>query len=453
LSGPSSNRPSTDGGGAPAAGAGSFEQRRVVVTGIGLISPLGDRLETLFAALCEGTSALGPVEDFDTASLPFHQAGAVRDFDAATYLGNGNLRPLDRNGRLATAATQVALADAGWLDLESRPQEIGLVLGTLFGSVHTISEFDRRGLTAGPMYVKPLDFANSVINAAAGQTAIWHHLPGVNSTIAGGPTAGLQALAYAADLIRGGRAEVVVAGGSDELCFESYFGYCRAGLVCGSSSNGADSDGGTDIRPAHPRPFDRRRNGFAPAEAAAFLVLEEESAARRRGARILARLRGHASAFDVSLGADADTASGALARATRLALEQAGCGSDDIAAVSASAHGGRSHDRAEAEALAAVFGDGAAQLPVTAIKSMLGEPMGAGGALQAAVLAAALAAGRLPGTAGYEERDEALPTLGISAETRELPARGGLGLATAVGMSGQCAALVLETPGEGTASP
>lgn len=422
-------------------------QRRVVVTGIGVISPLGDRLETLFEALCAGTSALAPVTEFDTSGLPFHQAGAVRDFDAALYLGEGNLRPLDRNGRLAAAAAQRALASAGWLSEGSRAQTIGLVLGTLFGSVHTISEFDRRGLTAGPMYVKPLDFANSVINAAAGQTAIWHHLPGVNSTIAGGPTAGLQALAYGADLVRSGRAEVVVAGGSDELCFESYLGYCRAGLVCGSSRNGT-----TDIEPAHPLPFDRRRNGFAPAEGAAFLVLEEESAARQREAPVLARVRGHASTFDVSLGGDAASAAESLTRAARLAMADAGCDRSEIAAVSASAHGGRRHDRAEAEGLAAAFGQGAGELPVTAIKSLLGEPMGAGGALQVAMLAAALSSGQLPGTAGYEQRDEELPPLGIDAATRALPDRGGLGLATAIGMSGNCAALVIEALGEGTAT-
>ena len=112
------------------------------------------------------------------------------------------------------------------------PPEIGLVLGTMFGSLRTISEFDRRGLTAGPNYTKPMDFANSVLNAAAGQAAIWHRLTGANATVAGGTTAGLQALASAADLVRGGRAEAVLAGGAEELCPETLTGFAQAGLLC-----------------------------------------------------------------------------------------------------------------------------------------------------------------------------------------------------------------------------
>ncbi|HEX6203276.1 MAG TPA: beta-ketoacyl synthase N-terminal-like domain-containing protein, partial [Thermoanaerobaculia bacterium] len=201
-----------------AAGASGGGLRRVVVTGVGVVSPLGESLADLHAALCRGESAVAEIESFERDGLPSRLGAAAAGFAEAAHFGDRNFRPLDRTGRLAAAAAGLALADAGWpaggRDDVAPGIELGLVLGTTFGSVHTISEFDRRALTAGPAYVKPLDFANSVINAAAGQTAIWHDLRGVNSTLSGGPSVGLTALAYAADLVATGRADVLLAGGA-----------------------------------------------------------------------------------------------------------------------------------------------------------------------------------------------------------------------------------------------
>src|SRR5262249_12447237 len=160
---------------------------------------------------------------------------------------------LDRTSQLVTAAARLALDDSGWTRELRSSVEVGLVLGTMFCGVHTIGEFDRRAVTAGPAYASPLDFANTVINAAAGHTAIWHNLRGVNSTIAGGSASGLQALAHAADLISNGRASVVLAGGVEELCFESFCGFHHAGMLCGSNCKPGE----------FPIPFDARRNGFA----------------------------------------------------------------------------------------------------------------------------------------------------------------------------------------------
>ncbi len=421
----------------------SAVKRPVVVTGIGVITPLGDDPAQLFAALCAGKSGIDTIETFDTGELPYRKAGEVRDFNPADYLGKGNLRPLDRTGRLAAVAAHSALHHAGWSEEARSEKAIGLVLGTLFGSVHTISQFDCRALTAGPIYAKPLDFANSVINAAAGQTAIWHHLPGVNSTIAGGPAASLQAIGYAADLISSGRAEVVLAGGADELCYESYLGYHRAGMVCGSGQAEESSP-----RPQpRPIPFDRRRNGFAPGEGAAFLVLEQEEAALRRGGRILATVRSHATTFDTSLGNDDATASAALERAVGQALQRAGCTAGEITAVSASANGTARSDAVEARGLAAALADRADAVAITAVKSMLGEPMGAGGVLQVATLIAALTSGTLPGIAGFSHTEKAITLGGLSAETQILPeSRPPIGLTTALGLDGPIAALLIDGP-------
>ncbi|MCB1054929.1 MAG: hypothetical protein KDD11_05380, partial [Acidobacteria bacterium] len=300
----------------------------VWVTGLGLVSPVGDSLDSLFAALEQGTSGVGPVELFATDGLPPMLAGEVRGFDAAAYLGAGNLRPLDRTARLAAAAAAKALEASGWTAERRAETELGLVLGTMFGSVHTISEFDQRALNAGPVYAKPMDFANSVINAAAGQTAIWHDLRGVNSTISGGSASGLQALGYAADLVRSGRAPALLAGGAEELCFASMLGFVRTGRLAGG-----------DGQPARALPFHPLRNGFALAEGAALLLLEDADHARRREVRPLAVVAGSANCFDPSRGTDDARAASALVRAARLALDEAGWTAADVDVVSASANG------------------------------------------------------------------------------------------------------------------
>ncbi len=413
--------------------------RAVVVTGVGVLSPLGDSSEAVHRALCRGESAVAPVDSLpltEGGELPCRLGAPVPAFDPAAYLGEGNFRPLDRTGRLAAVASQLALAAAGWDAEARRERQVGLALGTMYGSAHTISEFDCRALTAGPNYVKPFDFANSVINAAAGQAAIWHGLPGINATLAGGFAAGLQALAYAADQVASGRSEAIVAGGADELCFETYLGFARAGALCGSDGSGGEP---------RPVPFDARRNGLAPAEGAALLVLEAEGSARRRGRPPLARVLGCGAAFDPSRGRDGDSASAAVARAVRGALEAAGLPPEAVDCWSAGADGLVGLDAREAAGVAAALGARARDLPGTAVKSMLGEALGASGALQAAALVETLRTGELPGVAGLEGTDPGFPLPAVRRETRTLDAPH-VGLATALDRHGGAQAVLFGAP-------
>jgi 3-oxoacyl-[acyl-carrier-protein] synthase II len=421
-------------------------RRRVVVTGAGVVSPLGDSPAALHRALAEGASARKPIELFETAGIGCSAAGEIRPFDPQGYVGERNLRPLDRTSRLLVVAAQLALADSGWAPGgQPRPAgtqpaaEVGLVVGTTFCSVRTIAEFDRRALRLGPTHASPLDFANSVINAAAGQAAIWHGLRGVNSTLAGGEASGLQAIAQATELIRAGRADAVLAGGAEELCFESFLGYYRAGRLCGSLDRGAVE---------RPVPFDARRNGFSLSEGAALLMLEEASAAAARGAAVRAEVLGWGAAFAAASG-EAGMAD-AVARAVRLALADAGAAPAEIGCLSASASGSPAVDRAEARGVAAALGERAADLPVTAIKAMLGEGLGVSAAWQAVDLVETIGDGILPGIAGLERLEPGLPLPlpeTAPAATRRLePAARRRALITAVGADGHCAALVLGAP-------
>jgi 3-oxoacyl-[acyl-carrier-protein] synthase II len=412
-------------------------ERRVVITGIGVISPLGDSSEALHTALCEGRSSLQPITQFNTDGLMCQQAHALATFTPETYLGK-NPRALDRTSQLVTAAATLALEQSGW-SLEMRRQhEVGLVLGTMFCSVHTIAQFDRRGLTLGPNYVSPMDFANTVINAAAGQAAIWHDLRGVNSTIAGGITSGLQALAYAIELIRSGQATALLAGGAEELCFESFCGFDRAGLLCRARYDGAE---------AFPIPFDARRNGFTLGEGAALLMLEDATIATARGASVMAEIRGHGSAYDLARGTASQTAVEAIARAMRLALQDAQMDPSDIVCLSASANGSVLADRYETQAIATVFQERTHHLPVTAVKSMLGETLGASGGLQAVALLAAMRDDVLPGIRHLEQVEEGFPLHRAGPGNQRVPLRNGL--INSVGLDGNCCALVITQTSSG----
>ncbi|MCH9647062.1 MAG: beta-ketoacyl-[acyl-carrier-protein] synthase family protein [Deltaproteobacteria bacterium] len=422
---------------APLSPSQEAPSRRVVVTGSSAITPLGDSPESLHRGLCDGATGLKNLELFPAEGLSCQLVGEIHEFSARHYLTSGNLRPLDRTAQLATVAALRALEEAGFTAELRQQQDVGLVLGTLFGSVHTISAFDRRALEAGPKYAKPLDFANSVINAAAGQTAIWHDLRGVNSTICSGSPSGLQAIAYAADLIQTGRADTLLAGGADELCFESYLGFHRTGRVAGSGSTAA-----SDETP-HPVPFAANRNGFALGEGGALFLLETREQALARGATILGEIRGHGNAFDPSRGKDSVLAAGALRRAIEIALEEAAIEGGQLGAISTSANGSIVGDRHEAQGIAAALGPYLQDLPVTAIKGALGESLGTSSAIQAIALLEALTQRHLPGIAGLDEPDPTLPLPRLSREAQ--PLHQPLGLVTALDAGGHACAVILES--------
>jgi 3-oxoacyl-[acyl-carrier-protein] synthase II len=404
--------------------------RSVVITGAGLISTLGDSPRAFHRALCEGSKGVRSLQQFTSNGHRCRVGAPISDFRPEKYLQGRPLRPLDRTSQLAASAAQLALRDSGWSADLLANREVSLALGTMFGGIRTIAEFDRSALHSGPTCASAMAFANTVINAAAGQTAIWHNLRGVNATIAAGTISGLLAIGYAADLIRFGTLNAMLAGGADEFCFESFHAFSQAGFLCG------DTNGG-DL----PVPFDTRRNGFALAEGAAFLMLEDEDSARARGARILAEIRGNANAFDCSGGRDCDSAARAIARAITETLLRADVTPNDVDFLSSSANGSILRDCYESVAVEMAFKDCARHLPVTAIKGGTGEALGASGPLQAIAAIETLRQGMLPGISDLQDLAPDFPLRGAAAETREISAR--CGLLNAVGLDGNACAMVI----------
>jgi 3-oxoacyl-[acyl-carrier-protein] synthase II len=403
--------------------------KRVAITGMGVVTSLGNSPTEFHSALCAGRQASYRRESCKLDDASCTQGGSISSFEPESYLSGKPLRPLDRTGRIVAAAARLALENSGWVAALLRNHDVGLVLGTMFGSVRTIAEFDRRGLTQGPACVSPLDFANTVLNAAAGQTAIWHNLRGINSTIACGSCSGLMALGYAADLIRYRGHTAILAGGADEFCFESFCGFDRAGLLC--KANGHDD---------FPVPFAAARSGFALGEAAALLMLEEWDSALARGATIIGEIRGHGNAYDP--GGNRECRPETIARAMEAAVADSGLNASDIGCISASANGSVFADRNEALAVKAFFNGSSDTIPITAIKSAVGEVLGASGVLQAISLIETFRTHTLPGIRGLEQIGPELPELNLCRRSRTLNICSGL--INSVGFDGNTCALMMD---------
>jgi 3-oxoacyl-[acyl-carrier-protein] synthase II len=402
--------------------------KRVAITGIGVITSFGDSPAALHSTLCNGENASYRLDLCEWANSDSRQGGQIASFQPETYLQGKPLRQLDRTGRIVASVAKLALESSRWTPEMLQQHDVGLVLGTMFSSMHTIAAFDRHGLTQGPSYVSPMDFANTVLNAAAGQTAIWHNLRAINSTISAGTTSGLMALGYASDLIRYGGHTALLAGGADEFCFEAWCGFERAGLLCKSKGDCG-----------FPIPFSAGRSGFALGEGAALLMLEEWEAAQERGASILGEIRGHGSSYDLTHNSDCGPET--ITRAMKTALNDSHMSPGDISCLSASANGSVMTDRNEALAIHALLNGSTDSIPVTAIKSMLGEALGASGTLQAIDLLESLRSHMLPGIRGLESHEREIPELHFCREKQ--PLFGHSGLVNSVGIDGNACSLVI----------
>jgi len=368
--------------------------RKVVITGIGVLSPIGIGREEYWEALFHGKTGFRTISLFDTASFNVHIAGEISDFDPVFFLGKKGLRTLDRSTRLLSSAAKLAIEDANLQITDENTHSMGVSIGTTFGSLHSISQFDRDGLIDGPKYVNPSHFPNTVINSPASQVSIRFKIKGFNTTISTGFCAGLDAVIYASDFIRLNRADVVLAGGVEELCEETFLGFHNLGCLSGS-------DGSEPIC----CPFDVKRNGIILSEGAVVLILEDKQHALKRGAEILAKVSGHGNSFDPSADKNFNNAGMGLKNAITLALKDASLDPEDVDYITASANSTRGLDRLETKVIKDIFGERAYDVPVSSIKSMVGESFSASGALSLAAAVGAINKGVIPPTINCMEKD------------------------------------------------
>ncbi len=392
---------------------------RVVVTGEGMITAAGAGIDAAQEALWSGKTVIAPSERLNGALM-----ADVGEFDPTPWLGNKGVRVLDRGTRLLCIAAQMALTASKYTAVAEGDPDLGLVVGTLFGGVHSIASFDWTGITEGPNWVSPMEFANTVINAPAGQAAIKQKLRGVNSTVCSGLASGLYAMSYAADFLRFGRARYLLTGGMEEVCEETSLGFRKLGL---SSPSGA----------VHP--FAETRDGAAPGEGAAIWMLETAETAEARGVEPMFEILGFGAVYDAHPTIGYNPRGEGAAAAIRMAIANSELKPEDIGGIIASANGSPAGDEMEARALKAVFGDSLTGLPLCAPKALFGESMGAGGAVGALVAGFALRRGELPPTAG------ASATNGLQLSSSAQALRGENILINAFSCDGNNASLVVRS--------
>jgi 3-oxoacyl-[acyl-carrier-protein] synthase II len=393
---------------------------RIVVTGSGVISPLGAGVDAFAEALWSGTSAIGPGARFPGSFL-----AEFKDFNPTPWLGNKGVRILDRGTRFLCVAAQMVLSSTCLSQdkLETGDAALGLVCGTIFGGVHSIAAFDMSGLVEGPSMVSPMEFPNTVINAPAGQAAIKHKLRGVNSTICAGLSSGLYAINYAAEFLRFNRARYLMAGGMEEVCDEASAGFRKLGLQSPSGS---------------VRPFGTGRDGTAAGEGAALWMLETEETAAARGVAPQLEICGFGSAHDARDVMHFDASAEGATAAILQALEETGIGPEQIGCIISGASGSPAGDDMEARALCKVFGAHLDRIPVSAPKAATGEAMGASGAFCAISAGLALQKQNAPPTAGFTESQS-----GLRLSSAPQPFSGDYALVNAFSCDGNNAALVI----------
>jgi len=370
-----------------------MDKKRIVITGVGVVAPNGIGKEEFWKNCLAGVSGIKPITLFDVSKYRCKYAGEISNFQPEKYLGSKGLRNLDRTTLLALVAAKLAIDDAKLEITDENRNDIGVVLGSTMGSVHSISEFDKEGLREGPRYVNPAQFPNTVINSPASQVAIRFGLRSLNSTISTGFTASLDAIGYAMDMLQLGRANALLVGGVEELCIQTFLGFYKLGFL-------ATAQNGT---PPVFAPFDARRCGAILGEGAAFFVLETLELAMERKTTIYAELLGYVTQFSPASMYRYDPEAEGLREVLQRVLEESGVDPDEIDYVSASANSTKVGDAAEASAFRQALGGRA--VPTSAVKSMLGESFSASGAFQVAGVVGALIKRHIPPTLSWQRSD------------------------------------------------
>ncbi len=371
-------------------------KRRVVVTGMGALTPLGNTVEEFWQGVVEGRSGIDWITLVDSTNYPVKVDGEVRNFDPTQYMDRKEARRMARFSQLSVAAAKMAIDDAGLRLEQEDATRVGVLLGNGNGGYPETDDAVRQIIEKGGNRLDPFYMSKTLPNMAAAQIAMQFGLKGYNNTVVTACAAGTQALGDALDVLRLGRADVMVAGGGEA-------GICELGLAAFSVMRALSTRADDPTKAS--RPFDKNRDGFVCAEGAGLLVLETLEHAEKRGARVLAELVGYGACSDayhvVAPCADGEGAQ----RAMRWAIEDAGIEPEDIDYINAHGTSTPTNDVTETIAIKGVFGERAYQIPVSSTKSMIGHTLGASGAIESIASIKALQTGILPPTINYETPD------------------------------------------------
>jgi 3-oxoacyl-[acyl-carrier-protein] synthase II len=405
-------------------------EKRIVITGVGVVAPNGIGKDAFWQALEEGRDAIRKINAFDTDKFPVHSGGEVQDFDPKVFLGQKGLRNLDRSALFLMTAAKLAMEDAKLEITPTNSDTIGICTGTTFSHLWSIAEFDKEVFKDGLDFANPALFPSTVMNASSSHVSIRFNIKGFNTTLSTGYSSSLSALKYSLEALDTGKAEIILSGGVDVLTSQLFFGFHRLGYMAGIKGIPLSC------------PFDRRRNGPLLGEAAAMFCIEDSKKAQERKATIFAKIRSISSYFDAFQISKVHPQGEGLERAIKDTIEQAGIGPGDIDYISSCANSSQDLDKIEVKVLKRIFGKALNKIPVSSIKSMLGETLSASGALQAASCIGAMLRGIIPPTINYKFKD---PECDIDCVPKKAQRKNvKLALVTSFGPGGYNSACILE---------
>ncbi|MCH5212326.1 MAG: beta-ketoacyl-ACP synthase II [Oscillospiraceae bacterium] len=370
--------------------------KRVVVTGIGAVTPIGNDAKTFWQNIKAGVNGVDIVKGFDASAMKTQIAAEIKELDVTQYIDKKEARKMDRFTQLALIAASEAVADSG-LDMEKEdPWRVGCITGSGIGGILTFEEQHKNYLEKGPGRVSPFFIPMMIGNMAPCQIAIKFNAKGVNENVVTACASSTNALGTAFRHIQYGDNDVIIAGGCEATVAPTAFaGFCNMKAM---STRNDD--------PKHAsRPFDLNRDGFVLAEGAAFLILEELEHAKARGAHIIAEMVGYGATDDAYHITSPIPGGEGGAKAMELAIKDAGAKPEDITYINAHGTSTKYNDAFETQAIKKVFGDSAYNVAVSSTKSMTGHMLGAAGAVEAIVCAKAIEDSYIPATINYETPD------------------------------------------------
>ena len=374
-----------------------MSKRRVVITGLGTINPLGNNVPDTWDSLINGVSGIDTITSFDTTNLPVTFAGEVKNFDANEYMGKQHARKLDRSGHLSIYATEEALKDAGLDNQERLGPNVGIVFGTGIGGIGAAEDAVRTFDERGPSRVNPLAITQLMPNSSTGQVAIKFGIEGPSVTITTACAASANAVGEAKNMIENGIVDIVVTGGTESGTTPmtiAAFAQIRALSTQNDNPKGAC------------KPFDKNRDGFVMGEGFTVLILESEESAKSRDAVIYAYIDGYGSTTDAyHITAPAEGGAGAV-KAMEKAIKDAGITPSDIDYINAHGTSTPANDKNETDAIKTVLGGKASEVAISSTKSMTGHLLGGGGAFESMASILSIKHSKVPPTINLNDPDE-----------------------------------------------
>ena len=412
-----------------------MSQRRIVVTGLGLLSPVGNTVAAGWDSICNGRSGIGPVTEFDVSGMNTRIAGEIRDFEVTDFIPGKEVRRYDKFMHYGLTAAQQAMSEAGLLEENSGidPERVGFALGAGIGGIATIESTMLIYRDRGHRRVSPFYIPGSIVNMIGGTLSIWYGYKGPNIAVVSACSTSTHNIGLAARMIRYGDADVMIAGGAEYATTPT----AMAGFVSAKAMSTRNDD-----PTAASRPWDRDRDGFVLSNGAGVVVVEELEHAKRRGATIYADIAGFGMSGDAHHMTAPPADGEGAARCMKIALQDAGVNPQEVDYINAHGTSTPLGDRAESDSIKTTFGEYAHQLCVSSTKSMTGHLLGAAGGAEAIFCALAMRDGIAPPTINLDTPGEGCDLDYVPHDAREMPIN--VALSNSFGFGGTNGTLVFK---------